>query len=449
MSPSESEGNPDGVVEREIPPVDLPRRNAVVALMGSRNFSALWLGQLLSQTGDRFRFVAVLVIVNELTGGDPLAITLLTFTVVVPQFIFGLLGGAVSDRVDRKTVMIISDVLRGLLVLPVVLVDTPDRLWIIYVGSIGLEIISVFFYPARNATIPNIVGPGQLMQANALMQGSYIVALILGAVLAGYLTEWLGTDFAIIFDGVTFFMSATAIALMTIPPVAAAINGERPTVGELWQEIKAGLHFIRGRNDLVTVLIVTAVAMLGLGSIFVLGISYLETRLNVQAGGYGNTMASVGVGLLVGGLLVSRIAGRVPANVLVGSSLIVVGLAMVAFAGAGSFTVVVFAAVIIGVCVVVAKASLDTFTQALVPDEMMGRVQATVQMTLAVSTALAQGLAGILAKLLNSVENVFILAGCITIVAGVAAILSLREAAREMAESELVRNPQRVRAGEK
>jgi DHA3 family macrolide efflux protein-like MFS transporter len=413
-------------------------RNAVLALMGDRNFSALWLGQLLSQAGDRFRFVAVLVIVNKLTGGDPLAITLLTFTVVIPQFLFGLLGGAVSDRVDRKTVMIVSDVLRGLFVLPVLLVNNPGRLWIIYVGSIGLEIISVFFYPARNAVIPNIIGPGQLMTANALMQGSYIVAIIIGSSLAGYLIALLGTSFAIVFDAATFFFSAGAIALMTIPPLAAALNGERPTASELWQEIKAGLRFIRGRRDLLTVLVVTAVAMLGLGAIIVLGISYLEARLNVEAEGYGNAVASVGLGILVGGVLISRIAGRLPANVLVGGSLIVVGVSMVAFAGAGSYTVVLIAAAIIGLCLVIARASLDTFTQALVPDEMLGRVQATVQMTLAVATAMAQGLAGVLAKLLNSVENVFILAGFVTIIAGVAAILTLREAAREMAKSELV-----------
>ncbi len=419
-----------------------PSRNAVLALMSSRNYSFLWLGQMLSQVGDRFRFVAVLVIVNELTGGDPLAITVLTFTVVVPQFLFGLLGGAVSDRVDRKTVMIVSDLLRGLLVLPVLFVNSPGRLWIIFVGSIGMEIISVFFYPARNAVMPNIVGPGQLMSANTLMQGSYIVALIVGSSLAGYLTALLGTGFAIVFDAATFFFSAGAIAMMVIPPLAAALNGERPTAAELWQEIKAGLRFIGSRHDLLTVLTVTGVAMLGLGSVIVLGISYLETRLNVAAEGYGNTIAAVGIGLLVGGVLISRIAGRVSANVLVGGSLIVVGAAMVAFAGAGSYTVVVIAAATMGLCLVIARASLDTFTQALVPDEMLGRVQATVQMTLAMATALAQGLAGILAKLLNSVESVFALAGCVTILAGVTAILTLRDAAREMAKSELVRAPQ-------
>ncbi|UCC62953.1 MAG: MFS transporter [Anaerolineae bacterium] len=416
-------------------------RNAVLALMGDRDFFTLWLGQMLSQVGDRFRFVAVLVIVNDLTGGDPLAITVLTFTVVVPQFLFGLLGGAVSDRVDRKTVMIVSDVLRGVLVLPVLLVDNPARLWIIYIGSIGMEIISVFFYPARNAVIPNIIGPGQLMTANALMQGSYIVALIVGSTLAGYLTALLGTGFAIVFDAVTFFLSAGAIALMAIPPLAAALHGVRPTPAELWREIKAGLRFIQGRRDLLMVLVVTAVAMLGLGSIIVLGISYLETRLNVAAEGYGNTVASMGIGLLIGGLLISRIAGRVPANVLVGGSLVLVGVAMIAFAGAGSYTVVIIAAVVIGLCLVIARASLDTFTQALVPNGMLGRVQATVQMTLAVSTAIAHGLAGILAKLLDSVESVFFLAGCITMIAGLTAILTLREAAREMAKSELVRAP--------
>lgn len=442
MSETSTQSDPETARHEGPTKEAVPGRSAVLALMGDRDFFALWVGQMLSQVGDRFRFVAVLLVVNRLTGGDPLAVTALTFTVVIPQLLFGLVGGAVSDRVDRKTVMIVSDVLRGLLVLPVLLVDNPGRLWIIYVGSIGMEIISVFFYPARNAVIPNIIGPGQLMTANALMQGSYIVALIVGATLAGYLTDLLGTDFAILVDAATFFISAGAIGLMAIPKVAAVLNGERPTPAELWHEIKAGLAFIRSRSDLLSVLIITAVAMLGLGSIIVLGISYLEARLNLEAAGYGNTVASAGIGFLVGGLLFSRVAGRVPANTLVGGCLVLVGVAMVAFAGAGSYTVVLISAVVIGLCLVIARASLDTFTQALVPDEMLGRVQSSVQMTLNVATTAALGLAGILAKLLNSVENVFIFAGLVTIVAGLAAIVTLRDAAREMANSELVRAPQ-------
>jgi DHA3 family macrolide efflux protein-like MFS transporter len=415
--------------------------NAIRALIRNRSFSALWVGQLLSQTGDRFRFIAILVIVNNLTGGDPLAITALAFTIVVPQFAFGLVGGAVSDRFNRKTVMIVSDVLRGVFSLPILLANNPSHLYLLYIASIGLEVISVFFYPARNAAIPNIVGPGRLMAANALMQGSYIVALIIGAVLAGYLTELLGTDFAIVFDSATFFFSAGMIGLMTIPPVTGVVPGTRPTFTVLWGEIKAGLHFIRGRRDLVTILVIAVVAMLGLGQIVVLGVSYLEQRLNVQAAGYGNTFAAVGLGILIGGLLVSRIAGRVRANVLVGGSLLIVGAAIIAFAGAGNYIVVILAAAIIGLCLVIARASLDTFTQALVPDEMLGRVQAAVQMTQAVGTALAQGLAGVLAELLKSVENVFILAGGVTVIAGLAAIFTLRDAAEELAKSQMMRGP--------
>jgi MFS family permease len=373
-----------------------------------------------------------LVIVNHLTDGDPLAVTLLTFTVVVPQFVFGLLGGAVTDRVDRKIVLIVSDILRGVLVLPVLLVQEPDQLWIVYLCSVGLEIISVFFYPARNAVIPNITRPEQLMTANAVRQGSYVIALIAGSAMAGYLTELIGTDFAIIFDSATFFFSAGAIAFMHIPPLATALE-ERAMTSELWKDMKAGLRFIRRRRDLMTILGVTAVAMLGLGAIIVLGISYLETRLNVAAQGYGNAVAAVGLGVLIGGAVVSRVAGRILANVLVGGSLITVGVAMFAFAGAGNYIVVLVAAAIIGICLVMARAALDTFTQALVPDEMLGRVQATVQMTMAVSTALAQGMSGLLAKLLDSVENVFVLAGGVTLAAGVTAILTLHDAAREMA----------------
>ncbi len=415
-------------------------RQAITGLIRNRSFSALWVAQFFSQIGDRFRNVAILFLINELTGGNPLALTAYALTIVIPQFVVGLLGGAVVDRVDRKTVMIVSDVLRGAFMLPVLLVRDPSQLWIIYITSVGLEVVSVFFYPARNATLPNIVGPGQLMTANALMQAGYIVALVIGSWLAGILTDLLGTGFAVFFDSATFFVSAGALTFMSVPPLMAAVNGERASPAELWREIKDGLRYIWGQRDLKTVLIVSAVAMLGLGSMIVLGVSYLEEKLNLDASGYGNTLAMVGIGLLVGGALLGRIAGRVAANTLVGGSLIVVGGAMIAFAGAGSYSVVLITAGVVGVCLVIARASLDTFTQTLVPDEMLGRVQSVVQMTIAVGIGAAQFLAGISASLFGN-EITFIIAGLVTIVAGVVAMVTLREAAREMANHELVRSP--------
>ncbi|RMF26005.1 MAG: MFS transporter [Chloroflexi bacterium] len=424
------------------PPIPLPRgerRQVVLGLLHNPSFVALWSGQLLSQVGDRFRFVAVLAIIGQMTD-DPLAITFLALSVTGSQVVFGLLGGAAADRFDRKHVMIIADLLRGLLVLPVLLVDSPSRFWIIYVTAVVLEMVSVFFYPARNAALPGIIGEGQLLTANALMQVSYIIALVIGSALAGILVGLLGTAFAIVFDSTTFFISALAVSVMRIPPPVENHQG-RPGPREIWEEIRAGIAFIRRRRDLSIVLLITAIAMLGIGAIIVLGLSYLNIRLNVQAEGFGYAVSMMGVGILIGGVVLSRLAGRMPANVLVGGSLVVVGLAIIAFAAAANYAVVLLTTALIGLCLVIARAALDTFTQTLVPDEMLGRVQAAVNMTIAISTTLAQGLAGLLAKVMNSVEAVFMMAGGVTVVAGVAAIVTLREAAAEMARNRLVRAP--------
>jgi len=425
------------------PSIPLPRgerRQAVLGLLHNPSFVALWSGQLLSQVGDRFRFVAVLAIIGQMTD-DPLAITFLALSVTGSQVVFGLLGGAAADRFDRKHVMIIADLLRGLLVLPVLLVDSPSHFWIIYVTAVVLEMVSVFFYPARNAALPGIIGEGQLLTANALMQVSYIIALVIGSALAGILVGLLGTAFAILFDSATFFVSAMAVSVMRIPPPTTENHQGRPSPREIWEEIRAGITFIRQRRDLTIVLIITAIAMLGIGAIIVLGLSYLNIRLNVQAEGFGYAVSMMGVGILIGGVVLSRLAGRMPANVLVGGSLVVVGLAIIAFAAAANYAVVLLTTALIGLCLVIARAALDTFTQTLVPDEMLGRVQAAVNMTIAISTTLAQGLAGLLAKVMNSVEAVFMMAGGVTVVAGVAAIVTLREAAAEMARNRLVRAP--------
>ena len=127
-----------------------------------RHFRNLWLGQIVANIGNYFYFLALLISVNELTGST-LAMSLMTISFALPQLVFGMAAGVYVDRWDRRRVMILSDVLRGALVLLCLFVHDPQQVWIYYVVGFAHGVLGSFFNPARDAVIPNLVEPDELL----------------------------------------------------------------------------------------------------------------------------------------------------------------------------------------------------------------------------------------------------------------------------------------------
>jgi len=352
-------------------------QQAVRELFYNREFKLLWFGQLLSQIGDQCLLIAAITLISNLSR-SPLAMLIPAISIAIPQIMFGLVGGVIADRWDRKLVMVSADVLRGLIILCIILVDSVQQLWSLYLAAAGLAMVGVFFYPARNAVIPNIVPGSLLLAANSLIQGSYIIALIVGPVIAGAAVElWMPS--AIILDSITFFISAIVIGVMKIPN-ATSDQSDTAEDNGVWEDIKAGLNFIRYNRALRRVLVVTAVATLGIGAIVLLAIPHLKAEL--EAGGleYGIAMSMLGLGSVLGGLMVNQLSQRLSTSTIVGGMLTLAGAAIVVFVFAPNYLAVLVSVVVIGMCVVIARGALDTISQALSPDAMRGRVQSAVNM---------------------------------------------------------------------
>ncbi len=402
----------------------LEDRAAILSAFRNRDFLALWIGQLLSQIGDNFVIVAILFVINSLTG-SPLALGALAVVATLPQLFFGLIGGVFVDRLDRKLVMIVSDVVRGLAVLTLLLVQRPDQLYILYIVSFVMATAGVFFNPARNAIIPGIVSEDNLLTANALMQANQIISVILGASIAGVIVGWLGPASAFVFDSFTFAFSAIAIATMTIPTVNS--NSGKTNGRVIWNQLVEGLLYIKRSSPLLHAIITTAVATFGFGAIMVLGIIYLDEILGMGAEGFGFLYAFQGLGVVIGGALIGRLASRVRTNRVVGGCMVLLGLSIIAFAVAPSYPLALVAVAIIGLSIVAARAALVTLTQLLVPNGKLGRVESAVTMVVGASTSASMALSGLFGDLIG-VQAVFMAAGGITIAAGVAASYTLREA---------------------
>jgi MFS transporter, DHA3 family, macrolide efflux protein len=402
------------------------QRQAFLALSHRRDFMRLWVGQLLSQIGDQCLLIAAITLISNLSR-SPLAMLIPVISMIAPQVIFGLMGGVLADRWNRKRLMIVSDVMRGLIVLAVLAVSRARDLWILYAVAAGLAFMGAFFYPARNAALPNLVPPELLMSANGMVQVSYIIALIIGPAIAGPVVElWLPA--AIAFDSATFIASAILIGGMRIPAVAdrQPRHEGRPTV---WIDMLAGVRFIRRNKPLWQTMIITAVATLGVGAIILLAVPHLKQELEANGLEYGLAMSMLGVGSVVGGVVVHRLSRRFTASTLVGGLLVLGGAAIVLFAYAPSFVAVLLSVAVLGLCVVIARGALETIIQALTPDRMRGRVQSAANLLVVASTAAAEGLFAVLGSVFE-VQKVFIAAGAITAAAGVASAFTLRTAAR-------------------
>ena len=402
------------------------QQQAVRELFRNRDFKLLWAGQLLSQIGDQCLLIAAITLISNLSR-SPLALLIPAISMAIPQLVFGLVGGVMADRWNRKLAMIGSDVLRGLIVLCVLLVNSVQHLWILYLTAAGLTLVGAFFYPARNAVIPNIVPAGLLLAANGLIQGSYIIALIVGPTIAGAAVElWMPS--AIIFDSITFFASAIVIAMMNIP---ATTPDQTRTAGEnsVWEDMKAGLNFILQNWALSQVLVITAIATLGIGAIVLLAIPHLKAQVGAGGLEYGFAMSMLGLGSVLGGLMVNRLSRRLSTSTIVGGMLILAGIAIVVFAFAPNYIVVLMSITVIGACVVMARGALDTISQALSPDAVRGRVQSAVNLLVVAATAMAEGLSALLGSLIG-VQTVFVAAGVVTALAGLTAVFVLRGAAR-------------------
>src|SRR6476661_3444638 len=187
--------------------IDLLRRNY--------SFRQLWLGQVVSQMGDWFDTIALYTIILNLTGSGR-EVGLLLVARFLPSFLFGSLSGVVADRFNRRTIMIISDLLRALVVLGFLFVRRADQLWIIYVLTVLQLALSTFFEPAKTAAIPSLVSDRELVSANAISSVTWSAMLTLGAAIGGLITGWFGTDVAFILDAASYLLSAALIASIRV-----------------------------------------------------------------------------------------------------------------------------------------------------------------------------------------------------------------------------------------
>jgi MFS family permease len=384
------------------------------------NFRNLFIGQTISQIGDGLTNLAVLIVINNLTGST-VAVATMTIAIALPQLVFGLLAGVFVDRWGRKRTMIISDILRGIMILGFILVRRPEDVWFFYVLGFIQAAIGTFFDPAKSALIPTIVERDSLLAANGLSQTTRVLTGVVGSALAGVLVGVVGSAWpAFTLDALTFFLSAIFIARIVLPRNSAPAPTHDGSLGQVFIELKEGLHYLFSNRLLTGVVITFAVTMLGLGAVNVLFIPFLVNLLQVRTEALGIVEAAQVVGMIVGSGLVTVLAARLKPTQIIGGGVMLVGV-MIAFVGtASALWIVLIGLFFVGLFITPVQASASTLLQAHVSADKRGRASSVMNTVITLASVISMALAGVLGDVMG-VRQVFYLAGGITILSGVLA----------------------------
>lgn len=185
-------------------------------MRGNTNFRRLWAGSVVSLLGDWFNTIALYVLVTELTG-SPLALGGVFLTKMIPWALVSPLAGALTDRYSRRRLMIGADLVRAVVVLGFLLIDTAAEVPWLYALIAAQVVLSAVFQPAKSAAIPNITTPRELLTANALLSATWSTMLAVGAALGGLAAEALGLEAVFLIDSATYLVSAVFIWGTVIP----------------------------------------------------------------------------------------------------------------------------------------------------------------------------------------------------------------------------------------
>jgi dTMP kinase len=420
------------------------------SVLAIRPFRRLWTVTALCASGDWLSLLALSALATQLTSGyqaQSFALGGVVATKLLPAMLFGPLGGALADKLDRRHVMVICDILRGVLFLSIPIVGS---LWWLFAATFLIEICALFWIPAKDASIPNLLRrPDQVETANQLgLVMTYGVAVVAAAGLFSLLSQIdqvLGVTFrvdalstahiALALNGVAYLTCAIVVGtripeISGRPPPRDRHHRQRGVLGML----KDGFAFVGG-TPLVRGLVIGIVGAFAAGGAVIASAKLYAASLGGGDGAYGMLFVSMFVGLGLGMAFAPQLARQMPHNRLFGAAIVAGGLAMVPIAFALHLFVAMTAVACVGALAGVAFLTGLTIIGSQVEDAVRGRtvafVQSIVRIDLLASMALVPVLVGVVrprrvqvfgqAFTVDGTRTVLLGAGMMAVIVGVLA----------------------------
>ncbi|MCX5666514.1 MAG: MFS transporter [Candidatus Omnitrophica bacterium] len=406
-------------------------------VLKDRNFLCLWIAQIISNFGDRLTQMALVALVYQNAPGSAIALAKLISFTIIPVFLIGPIAGAWVDRLNKRNVMIISDLLRGILVLTIPLFIMLHQILLVYLAVFIAFSLSRFFIPSRMAIIPDIVSKDKLLVANTLADTTHMLGNVMGLVVAGILVNIrsIGAIGGFYIDAATFFASAALIGMMVQRSFVKEVRGDLKVTREalsssirksIFAEIKDGIMYLKKYSQMHFIVYVFFLLMAGLGAISCVVIVFIQESFGTATLDLGLIGMFLVVGLLLGTLLYGRLGQKTEKPRMIMLSFVATGISVIFFTllvrKYPNIIVSGLLAWLIGMAVSPIMVSVNTMTQETMPEEARGRTFSSLEAIIHLAFLVFMFLAAYAAKyverfwILIAVGTIFAFCGFIGIV---------------------------------
>ena len=394
-----------------------PPEGGGMTVLRNRPFLLLWLAQLSTQVGGNMVMFGLFIIIGSNYSGSKIAISILLLSFLVPAILFSAIAGVFVDRVDKRHMLLVTNVLRGVAFLMVFLVG--NNLLLLYLLMILVSTVTTFFGPAEASMIPFLVPRAQLLAANGLFTLTTNASFALGFALFGpFLVALASPQVLILVVAVLYFVAAVFCWTLpsSLPSGLSLSAGQTVTDAEravetLFGQLVEGITYIRDHRNVGWTLSYLGITGALIGILAVLGPDFAKTALGLGDKGLVVVVLPLGLGIVTGILALNAYGCYFPRRRAIEAGLIVLGALLAVLSAAGPISrfleaqvagqgfedasrmvsllsMVIAIAFIAGACYAVVAISAQTQLQEELPEDVRGRVFGVLNMLISVSSLL-------------------------------------------------------------
>jgi len=359
------------------------------AVFNNRNFSLLWTGQLVSTIGSALTELAASIYIYRLTG-SALSVGLMLMATAAPSLFVGLFAGVFVDRYDRKTIMIVSDGLRAILVFLIPVLAPLNIAWL-YVIVMLSSAISQFFDPAHESVLPEVASDEELAAANSMIAISSFGSTAVGFAAAGLIASAADINWAFYADSITFILSAFFIFLIRIKPIQV---DEETSAAIVIKNLKAGVKQLFNTPILRSLFNVQLVVLISVGMINTLLLPFALRALKATEFEYGLQEGLTSIGFVVASLLMAKVFDRLQPGAWLVISFISMGVIGVVYSQLDSIFLAIILITFSGFFNAPSAIARRVTVQRNTPSEMRGRVSSVFFVSRDIFFLVGMGVAG-------------------------------------------------------
>ncbi|ASN07247.1 MFS transporter [Virgibacillus necropolis] len=371
-------------------------------------------GNLISFFGDQIYLIAIPLIVLAITG-SPFsmgAVAALERLPILLQPIIGIL----SDRLNRKRLLLICDFGRGLIVGLIGILFILDQLamWHMYSGALIIGILSQIYNTSQFASVPNMVRRNDLHAVNSINTGIFNTAVLVAPGLGGLLISFYNPGYALLINSISFFIAFFTVLSITIKVTDTKSRGKRTFI----EDIKEGFDFVVKTKPILFTNLAMLASIFGTTLFLTMMIFYLKDAIQLTTTQIGWLLSIGGIGAIFGSLATNFLKGKFSYRRILFFASFAGGLSIILFGLSNTYVSLILFNLMGTVAVSLMNPCIVTIRQTLTPDYLLGRVQATSRFMTWILLPIAALLAGVMAERVGT-DTTILIGGAISTVASV------------------------------